>query len=589
MNNASTKLKKQVEDEIQQYHTELTPISEGYDFSEYKLKRRIALFENKTYPTGKFDKQKNYKYWFEIIAPRVESEVKNIDFDSKSVEAYSDRKIDELPNIITNLKLGEYLRITGQAEELNSAIEEGSAWGNVLWKRIKGGYERCDLKNVYIINQTAENVDETPIIERHQLSQSDLRSKLHVWDTTNVNLVLENCKQNTFKSEVGNQEKDTTTPYYDIYERTGEVCLYDLKEINEEPTTDADKEKYVNAKVITAGTKGSIVGATIEYVLFAEDLGKKKNSDLFKEFHRSRYKGRWFREGLYELLFDLQVRANQIGNQLARGLEYASKIVFTSPDKLIAQNFISHLKNGDIVKATDLKHLEVRLSGFDQLIADWNRVIVMANEIANSREIVQGDSLPSGTPFRLGALYNQNANKLFVFIRQKLAIPFSEIFEQWIIPNLIKDITAKEVLRLTGDSEMLDRLYAFIVDNWYIRNLPIMPPHDNRFGQALRQEKVKELKARPQLLIKHIKKSFEDYKPHAYVNITGEQVNLQSELESLGSFINLEMDPVRRTALIEVAMRKRGIDAGSLPKSPPQPLAPPTSVQSPGQRAPVAV
>ena len=60
--------------------------------------------------------------------------------------AYSDAKIDELPCLIVNLKLKEYLWETCQAEEINSAIEEGSGWGNVVWKKIKEGYERVDLK-----------------------------------------------------------------------------------------------------------------------------------------------------------------------------------------------------------------------------------------------------------------------------------------------------------------------------------------------------------------------------------------------------------------------------------------------------------
>ena len=51
--------------------------------------------------------------------------------------AYSDAKIDELPCLIVNLKLKEYLRETCQAEEINSAIEEGSGWGMSVEKNKK--------------------------------------------------------------------------------------------------------------------------------------------------------------------------------------------------------------------------------------------------------------------------------------------------------------------------------------------------------------------------------------------------------------------------------------------------------------------
>src|SRR3990172_10515726 len=394
-----TALAGQIEQEIKSYLTEVVTIGDNYNFSQYKLSKRISMFENKIYPTGKIDSQGNYKYWFDIITTRIEAEIKNIDFDTKNILAYSDAKIDELPCLITNLKNKEYMRETGQAEEINSAIEEGSGWGNVVWKKVKGGYERVDLRNFYVINQTVKTLNETPAIERHQLSQSDLRAKKDIWEYTDE--VIKTCKTNSYKSEIGTQEKDTTVPYYDIFERNGEVCLYDLKEYNADKPEEKDKDKYVQARIIAAGTKGTLSGVEIKYIMFAGEITEMP----YEEYHRSRYKGRWWREGLYELLFDLQVRGNQIGNQLAQGLEFASKLVLISADKLAFQNIITDMKNGDIIKAQDLNRVDLRMHAADQLFAEWNRIIELANEIANSREIVMGDSTPN-QPFRLGALLN---------------------------------------------------------------------------------------------------------------------------------------------------------------------------------------
>lgn len=560
-----------MESEITQYLTEVVDISEDHQFSQAKLVRRISLFENKIYPTGKFDKQGNYKYWLDIQSPGIDSEVKNVDFDTKDILVYSEKKNEALACVITNLRVKEYLRITGQAEEINSAIEEGAGWGNILWKKIKGGYERCDLKNIYVINQTASCVNETPIIERHQFGSSDLRAKTAVW--ANVKEVLENCKSDTYKTTIGTQEKDTTVPYYDMYERNGEVSIWDLKEATGVEPQESDKEKYTLAKVIGAGTKGTTAGVSIEFIVFAEELKGKEMEDLYKEYHRGRYKGRWFREGLYELTFDLQVRANQIGNQLAQGLEYVAKQLFYSPDKLIMQNIYSDLKNGDIIKTSQLSHVPVRIDGFEQLVNEWNRIIQLRNEICNSREIVTGESV-SKQPFKMGALLNQNANKLFDFIREKLEIPFGQMFEQWIVPELIKDIKIKDVLRLTGDADMMDRLHILIVEGWYLKNLPSFPPHTNDQAVMIKQQEFQKLKARPQLLMQGLKEMFTDFKPNVSVVITGEQVALDSELQTLGTFVSLEMDPVRRTALIELMMKKKGIDAGALPKSPPGTLSP---------------
>lgn len=572
INNTATGLSGQMEQEITQYLTRVVNIGDVFDYSQYKLTRRIFLFENKIYPTGKFDSQGNYKFWFDIITPRIEAEIKNIDFDTKNVLAYSERKNDELPTIITNLRIKEYMRNTGQAEEINSAIEEGSGWGNVVWKKVKKSYERVDLRNFYVINQTARTLDETPVIERHQFTSSDLRKKKGVWNDTNIDLVLSNCKSDTYKSEVAAQTQDTTVPYYEIYERNGDVSVKDLKETQGELPLEGDENRYVFARVIGAGTasKSSTTGPSIPYILYAEELTGKTNSSIYKEYHRSRYKGRWWREGLYELLFDLQVRANMIGNQIALGLEGASRQILGSADKLVIQNVMSDLKNGDIIKTSDLKQIDLRMHAFDQLIADWNRIMAMANEIANSREIVQGDSLPSGTPFRMGALLNQNANKLFDFIREKLAIPFSEIFEEWLIPEMLRDMKAKDVLRLTGDPDMLARLYQLIVDDWYLKNLINIGPHTPEIAVALKEQKLAELKARPQLMMSGIQEVFREYAPHVCVVITGENSTLDADLQTYATFIEMEADPVRRSALIEMMMKKKGVDVAGLPKSEPQ-------------------
>jgi len=565
-------LSKQMGKEIAQYLTEVVDVTGSYSFSQYKLTNRISLFETQTYPTGKFDKQGNYKYWFDIISPRIDSEVKNIDFDTKNIEAYSPLKIDEVPSIITNLRLTEYLRETGQAEEINSAIEEGSGWGNVVWKKVKDGYERVDLLNFYVINQTARTLKETPTIERHQLTSTDLRAKADVWEYVEESLT--ECATNTYKTSVGTQEQDTTVPYYDVYERNGEISVADLKEAKGEKVGEGDEDRYTLAKVIGIGKKGNSSGVTIKYILFAEEIDEMP----FKEYHRSRYKQRWFREGIYELLFDLQVRANQIGNQLAQGLELASKTVLRSNDKLIVQNIMTDIRNGDIIKSSDLTQVNLRMDSFDQLVADWNRVIALANDLTNSREVVQGITPASGTPLGTTQLLNQNAGKLFDFIREKLAIPFSQMFEQWIVPELIKDMRSQDVLRLTGDSDMLARLNKIVVDNWYLQNLPLLPPHTPEIAETLKQEKLDELKARPQLLMKATKELFKGFTPKVSVIITGEQVNLQADLQTLSGFIALEQDPIRRSAMIEMAMRKSGIDAGSLPKTEVQPVQQPAPV-----------
>ncbi|MGF6428210.1 hypothetical protein [Bradyrhizobium elkanii] len=566
-NNKSAKLRSQIEAEIRQYLTETVMIGKKAH-SQHKLVERIAMFESKTYPNGKFDSQGNYKYWFDIQQSPIDGEVKNVDFNSRDVIIYSAIKNTVLQGIIANMKLGEWMRKTGQDEEINSGIEEGAGWGNVLWKKVRGEYERCNLRETYIINQTARTVNETAIIEHHQLTQSQVRAYDGTYD--NVPEVLERLGTNQYKAEAGGQAKATTVPFYNFYERNGEVCVADLKEANGEKPTKADENRYVLARVIGAGTISETSGVNIELIVFAEELPGMTMEDIYKEYHRGRYKGRWFREGLYELTFDLQVRANQIGNQIAVGLEYASKTWFTSEDQLIYQNIMTDMANGDIIRTKGVHQIEVRMQGFDQLVADWNRIIQLRNEICNSMEIVQGEQLSPNTPLGLGQLYDANANKLFVFIRQKFAIPYSCIFNEWIIPKYISYMRTQDIVELSGDADMLSRFAQLIVADWYNQNLIAFGPHDEVAAQGIKDQQLQKLLARKKLLVEGIKRLFAAYVAHAYVDITGVSMNLNSDIETLKTFAQLEADPVRRSAIIEQMAWRKGLDFSSLPKSEPQ-------------------
>lgn len=552
---------KIIENEITEYVSGVVQISEGHIFSQYKLVNRIARYQNEIYPDGiKIDNQGNYKYWFNIISPRVDTEMKNIDFDTKDILLYSDQTKDATAIFLLTAKLKEWMRETGQSIKLNDIVEAGSSWGNVVIKKVKDDYDIIDLKNFYVINQTAETLEDTSVIERHILTQSDLRSKNGVWN--NVEDVIKNCGKKEFVKVKNQTSTKTQTLYYEIFERNGEVSQ---KVFNEaQGKKGGSEDKYVLVKIIVAGLGDK---KTDGYILYAEEIKEMP----YKEYHRGRYVGRWFRQGLYELLFDIQTRANEIGNQIAKALEWSSKIIFRSKDARIVQNIMIDMENGDIVRTDDLQQVEVRSQGIDQLIADWNRTMEQADKLCNSYEITTGKTMPAGTPFRLAKTLDINANKLFDFIREKLGLTIESLFQDWVLNDLVKDIKKQEILRLTGDSDYLQRYYEMVINSWYRQNLISLPPHNQQIAETIKQQKMEELKKRPDILVKLEKGLFNDVKARCRVIITGENIGLVAELDTLYSFISLEQDNVRRTALIEMAMQKKGIDVGALPKSEPIP------------------
>lgn len=537
--------------EIHEYINSITHLDENIPYSEYKLKRRIQMFKNRYYPTGKITAEGDYEFWFDIIHPSVNSEVKNIDFDSKHFLIFSKAPIEDFAAVyVINLSVDEFMWNNGTAEELNQSVEDYSADGNLLFRKTSDGYETCDMQNTFVINQTARTIDDTDLIERFYMSQSELRGMEGTYK--NIDEVIDRCGNTFFSRTEKGIGEIRTKKLYEIYRRTGEISEKDLFQAQGKQGGDANK--YMLCRIVAAGLrKGK---ASDRYILFAEKMDGKM-SDYYIEAHRGPYKGKWWREGLYELGFDYQIRYNDISNQIARGLDWAAHVIFSSEDKQTIQNLRTQLKNGSLIKSKDIKQIAVRLQGFDQLVADRNAVLQQWNDVANSYEVVQGKNLPAQTAFRTAAQMDVNANKLYVFLRQKLALPYRKVFSKFVMPDLVMDMSSKDIIRVTGDPMFLDRFRKMAVDAWYINNLVDIGPHTNEMAQFIKDTKFQEFQ-QSDPVIENVKEIWKNVLPRLQVTIVGENY-LVEEIQTISELIAYEQDPIRRAYLLDMIYAAKGI------------------------------
>lgn len=80
---------KRMESEIDSYLTSSVELSPEVKFSQYKLINRIYKFRNRDLTGNKINSDLSYNYYYDIIAPRVDSEVKNLRFDTKHILVFS--------------------------------------------------------------------------------------------------------------------------------------------------------------------------------------------------------------------------------------------------------------------------------------------------------------------------------------------------------------------------------------------------------------------------------------------------------------------------------------------------------------------
>lgn len=563
---------KKILTEVETYKTQVVQVGEhDAQYSQYKLVRRIRLFQNRIYPNGKVSADGSYKGWYDIIHPAVNNEVKNLRFESRNILPFSTAPVQDFaPVFILIAAMAEYNRDNGIDEELNDTVEMFSGMGNILWKDCGDEYEICDFENTYITNQTAKTVDDTAIIQRAQYTQSQLRAKTE-WK--NVEHVIADCGKKERKQTGDTTEVESTSPLYTLYERNGEVSEKELYEA--QGKEGGDDTKYLLARIIVAAD--DYVGGK-KYVVFAEPFPKnKKMSDVFIEAHRGPYKGKWFREGLYELLFDYQYRINEIGQQITSGLEWASKAIFKDENPQFFNNIKTQLKNGRVIKSSTLSQVDVRMQGIDQLIADYNRIKQMADAVSNSLEVVTGESMPSGMPFRMGQLLDTNANKLYTHLRGKFGIGYAQVFRRFVITKMVKELKGKDIIRVTGSKEILDRFRTTAVDSWYLQNLARIGPHTKEMADELKKEKLAELE-RTEPMIQNTKKIWDGVLPRIHVTITGENYNESANMQTVGSLLQFEDDPTRRAFLLDSIYAAKGIAI------PPKPAPQPQEMQQQGMQ-----
>lgn len=550
----SKSINGQIKAEITDYFAAGVPLPTGDIYSEWKLKRRIYTYKERYYPTGKVNKNGEIEYWFDGIQPRVNDEIKNLRLDSKYFLIWHKNPIKYFaPVFIANASMQDFMDQTGRAEELMEANEDFSADGNVLFRKTDKNYEKCDMLNTFLTNTLARDVNETAIIERFYLMQSDLRKRADLYNRANIDDVIKKCGNSFYKPDEKTIGTSKSTPRYELYRRTGEISEKALFEA--QGKEGGDENKYVLAMVIVCGLTDSEKKDKDEYVLYAEQLDGEM-SDYFKEAHRGPYKGKWWREGMYQLLFDQQTAYNELTNEIMRAIPWNTSAFFRHSDIRTLNSIRRGLKRGSLIKSQDIQQVQVQARIAEAMQAR-NEVIQEMDRIAGSYEVVQGVTPASGTPLGTVELMNQNANKLYDFLRKKLAVPYRHIYREFVLEELVKDLKGKDILKLTGDQKLLDGFRRIVAENWYLNNLATIGPHTKDMREGIIQEKIIEMTEQDPLL-KNNKDMWKEILPGLKVTVVGESYN-SAEIGTAIQMVQLEVDPVRRAFLLDLVYSSKGL------------------------------
>lgn len=400
-------------------------------YNQRETLRKINFYINNRYT----ERDDDSIFW-NISNPRITHFAKLISPDTKDFYPYGLGQHNFLQAWALRKKVRKWFDDEQFYKILNDTAEGEATYGSTVWKKYKEDGKTCvkesRLDNLYF-DQAVEWLEDTDIVELHDLNDHDLWEKEGVWTGTPE-------KEVSIKDVL---KKNAKAKRFEIWEFTG----YWKEE-------DDDRPRYIHVMGHGYGDD--------EIILWKEEL--EEDECPYLDFHLGRYRGRWLRMGVVERLFDLQERANQLVNQNAAATEISSLLLLKSNNADITGNVLEQAVNGQIIGDESLAQIGIQNVGLAQFIQEMNMINQQADKVCLTPEIVQGEASPSNTTFRGIAVVNAGAVTAFKNYRQDLFEKIANFLLSDVFPSLVKKWSREKMIEMAEDDEDVEAYDKAVVE-----------------------------------------------------------------------------------------------------------------------------
>jgi len=401
-------------------------VDSKYQFNQYDTIRRIYLYVNDEF----WNNVPEDTIFWNISTPRIPHFAKNIDLDTKNLAPIGVGSLSMVQSFILKTKFKKWVRDNNLAIQLNDISDSLATFGSTVVKvnRKTKEVEECDSRNLYF-NPTVKSIRDANIVEKHYLSETELRAKKDVWE--NVEKVID--------KGIDDDPKKDSVRNFEIWEYSGEVEV---------------EGDMVYKHIIGSGEGDD------EVILFEEEL--KREDCLYYDFHASKYKGRWLRVGVVERLFKLQAQANSVVNQNAEARTIASLLLLQTSNPDIEGNVLKQAESGDIINDDTLKQVGLDNRAFNVLLGELQQIEMKADKLCMTPDVVTGEKLPSGTTFRGQAQLTNAAKSAFKDAQDRLGAQLEVLLRNEILPQIKKDFRKEEIIEIAGNEEDIEQFDKLI-------------------------------------------------------------------------------------------------------------------------------
>jgi len=553
-----------IQKEKHEFENDNIQIVDGLSFNQKRTLDRIYLYHNSKFINGELDDEGQKKFFFNIVRNPCKVTTKAIDFDTKHINVQTAGSGDPSKTWFFERDLKFWMKDQNFGKVLNRLFTELPVFGSCVLKVVDSKPLFVDLRN-FIVDQSADTLDGANyIIEKHLYTPMEFKKmgKKLGWDGV--------------ESAIEEYRKMGTT-YMVVYERYGEeetISVEGIKSYEYRRTYVAD----VGVNKMDEQTKQI---TSYDGVILGTDIIEKHP---YWEFHLEKIPGRWLGVGVVEVLFDPQIRENEVANLQAKSSFWSALRVWQTRDEGVNRNLFTDVMNGEILNVeseiTQVDMADRNLATYNQETEKW-----MANrdELTFSHDVIRGERPPAGTPLGSARIAVAMTTGHFDQLSENIALDVKEFLFKAIIPQFAKQNTGEHVLRIAGED--LDKVRGMMIKQKARNALFDFLKRKAKFPTRVQYDAIKagieeRVKQGKEILLTIPKEFYQNLKYMIDIIITGEQRDTSIWAQTMFAGLQaVTADPTLLTDPVKKKFFAKYLEAGGASIIDFEPDVQPTGIQ----------
>jgi hypothetical protein len=437
--------------------TNQVDVVEGLSFSMYHQLIEIEFLSSQHYMIGDKDEDGQLRPFLDVTTRILENQRAAEEIDTADVVLTTKDPDYYTRALLLDRYNHEWMQENRIDQFINDAIEVRGKYGGLLVKVI----EDEDNIEMSCVDWTTFAGDEADLengvkVLTHFFTPADLieKGKKNGWDMDMVYEAVEFYAETEQEGSEFREQRETNGNYVLVRETVGVLPRTMLD-------PDADPHDYVwQIHYTTASEFNDANGINQGKTLYSEELDR--NPFYYLPYKKRGGNSKLLGVGMVERAKHSQVQSNRAAQQWKKALDFSSTHVLQSASQgLQGKNVLTQIKPGTIIKVDDGKPIQgvdmtpQAIVHLDRYLASWQNTLDRAT---GTFSVATGESLPSGTPYRLGAILDQNAQSSFDLRREEFGIILNRIYKERIIPFFIRQIKNTDELNLKFNADQLEKM-----------------------------------------------------------------------------------------------------------------------------------